>query len=170
MLRPLPIHVSEQRLVLGGRLSDDGPHHQVRSVQRRAAASTWSGQQHAVSAAGWALRSWTQLRSSAKQLQQRNQGVIRVNEFVGRHKKQQKKVRACRCSLLLWPPTCALQAQPSNPIKPDLGGYMPNRGTGGAAAFHLHLIWGAVINTHTGEFEFPYNDQAEVHVAAVKFR
>lgn len=57
------------------------------------------------------------------------QRPIRVAEYVGKHKKQQKK------------------AQQSNPIKPDLGGYMPLR----------------------GEFELPYNDQAEVPVATIKF-
>ncbi len=39
------------------------------------------------------------------------------------------------------------KTQTSNPIKPELGGYMPLR----------------------HEFEFPFNDQAEVPVATVKF-
>jgi transcriptional adapter 2-alpha len=54
---------------------------------------------------------------------------LRVAEYVGKHKKQQKK------------------AQQSNPIKPDLGGYMPGR----------------------NEFEFPFNDQAEVPVSTIVF-
>lgn len=68
--------------------------------------------------------------ATAVALQQRNQGpIIRVQDYVGKHKKVLKK------------------AQASNPIKPDLGGYMPNR----------------------GEFEFPFNDQAEVAVQQIKF-